>query len=74
MNYAVCVCVYMHASSFHHSAVSGYLRPHGLWPVLCPLDFSGKYTGVGCHFLLQGIFLIQGLKLCLLHLLHFAGG
>ena len=23
--------------------------------------------GVGCHFLLQGIFLIQGLNLCLLH-------
>ena len=27
--------------------------------------FSGKYTGVGCHFLLQGIFLIQGSKLSL---------
>jgi len=22
--------------------------------------FSGKNTGVGCHFLLQGIFLMQG--------------
>ena len=32
------------------------LRPHGLWPArpLCPWDFSGKNTGVGCHFLLQG--------------------
>ena len=29
--------------------------------VLCPWNFSGKNTGVGCHFLLQGIFLIQDL-------------
>ena len=28
---------------------------------------SGKNTGVGCHFLLQGIFLDQRLNLCLLH-------
>ena len=28
---------------------------------------SGKNTGVGCHFLLQGIFLTQGLNLSLLH-------
>ena len=27
----------------------------------------GKNTGVGCHFLLQGIFPTQGLKLGLLH-------
>ena len=25
-----------------------------------PWDFLGKSTGVGCHFLLQGIFLTQG--------------
>ena len=33
------------------------LRPHGLSPIqlLCPWDFPGKNTGVGCHFLLQGI-------------------
>jgi len=36
-------------------------------PGLCPGDFPGKNTGVGCHFLLQGIFLTQGLNLCLLH-------
>ena len=24
------------------------------------IDFPGKSTGVGCHFLLQGIFPIQG--------------
>ena len=31
--------------------------------VLCPWDFLGKNTGVGCHFLLQGIFLTQGSNL-----------
>ena len=33
-------------------------------------SFPGKNTGVGCHFLLQGIFMTQGLNphlLCLLH-------
>ena len=38
---------------------------------LCPWDFLGKNTGVGFHFLLQGIFPIQGLNPCLLHLLHW---
>ena len=31
-------------------------------------DFPGKNTGVGCHFLLQGIFLDQGSDLSFLHL------
>ena len=31
--------------------------------------FQTKNTGVGCHFLLQGIFLTQGSNPCLLHLL-----
>ena len=49
------------------------LQPHGLYParLLCPWDFPGKNTGVGCHFLLQGIFLAQELTLHLLHLLHW---
>ena len=54
-----------------------------LSPTLCnPMDCSlpgssvhgnspGKITGVGCHFLLQGIFPSQGMNLCLLHLLHW---
>ena len=29
--------------------------------------FPSKNTAVGCHFLLQGIFLTQGWNLCLLH-------
>ena len=31
------------------------------------MDFPGTNTGVGCHFLFQGIFLTQGLNLSLLH-------
>ena len=34
--------------------------------LLCPQNLPGKNTGVGCHFLLQGIFLTQGLNPCLL--------
>ena len=37
---------------------------------LCPWDFPGKNIGVGCHFLLQGIFPTQGWNQCLLHCLH----
>ena len=39
-------------------------QPHGLWPakLLSPWDFPGKHTVVDCHFLLQGIFLTQGLN------------
>ena len=33
----------------------------------CPWDFPGKATGVGCHFLPQGIFLTQGSNPGLLH-------
>ena len=32
-----------------------------------PWDFSGKNTGVGCHVLLQEIFLTQGLNPGILH-------
>ena len=35
-------------------------------PGSCPWDLLGKNTWVGCHFLLQRIFLTQGLKACLL--------
>ena len=34
--------------------------------LLCPWDFPGQNTGVGCYFLLQGIFPTQGSNLCLL--------
>ena len=66
-----CVCVCLCVCALSHSVVSDSLQSHGLWPTmpLCPQDFSGKNTRVGCHFLLQGIFL----NLCLLHLLHWRG-
>ena len=35
--------------------------------LLCPWEFPGKSTRVGCHFLLQGIVLTQGLNPGLLH-------
>ena len=37
----------------------------------CPWNAPGKNTGVGYHFLSQGIFLTQGLNLHLFHLLHW---
>ena len=51
--YCVCVCVC--------SVMSNSLWSHELQParLLCPWDFPGKNTGVGCHFLLQGIYLTQ---------------
>ena len=42
--------------------------------LLCPWDSPGKNTGVGCHSLLQGIFLTQGLNPHLLHLLPWQAG
>ena len=52
--------------------ISDALRPHRLQParLFCLWNSPGKNTGVGCHFLLQGIFPAQGLNphlLCLLH-------
>ena len=42
--------------------------------LLCPWDYPGKNIGVGCHSLLQGIFLTQGSNLHLLGLLHWQEG
>ena len=44
--------------------VTPWLQPTRL---LSPWNFPGKSPGVGCHFLLQGIFLTQGLNPGLLH-------
>ena len=48
----------------------------GLQPtrLLCPWDSPGKNSGVGCHALLQGIFLTHGSNLHLLCLLHWQAG
>ena len=52
--------------------MSDSLQPFAPQPAwfLCPWDSPGKNTGVGGHFLLQGIFLTQGLNLRLLQFLH----
>ena len=44
--------------------MSNSVRPHRQQPTRLPRpwDSPGKNTGVGCHFLLQGIFLTQGLN------------
>ena len=51
------------------SVVSSSLQPYVLQParLLCPWDSPGKNTGVGCHFLLQGLILTEGLNQGLLH-------
>ena len=52
------------------------LQPYGPKPprLLRPWDSPGKNTGVGCHFLLQGIFPTQGSNPRLLCLLHWQAG
>ena len=49
------------------SVVSDALQPRGLQParLLCPWESPGKNTGVGCRFLLQGVFPTQGSNPCL---------
>ena len=51
-----------------HSAISNSLWSHGLYParLLCPWGFPGKNTDMDFHFLVQRIFLTQGLNLHLL--------
>ena len=53
--------------------MSKSVRPYGLQParLICPWDSPGKNTGVGCHALLQVIFLTQGSNPHLLYLLHW---
>ena len=62
------VCV----PALSHSVVFDFVTP---WVVArqAPLfmGFSRQETGVGCHALLQGIFLFQGSNPCLWHLLHW---
>ena len=41
--------------------MSDSARPHGLQPsrLLCPWDFPGKSTGMGCHRLLRSVTLVD---------------
>ena len=67
--------VYPHACQFT-SVMSNSLKPYGLQltKLLCPWDSPCTNSGVGCHALLQGIFLTQGSNLHLLCLLHWQEG
>ena len=58
----ICVC----------SVMADSWQPHGLQPARlhCSWNFPGKNTEVGCHFLLQWVFLTHGSNLCFLHFLH----
>ena len=55
-----------------HSVMSNYFVTPWTVARQAPLsmEFSRKNTGVGCYFLLQGIFPTQELNTCLLHLLY----
>ena len=55
---------------------STLLQSYGLQParLLCPWHSLGKNTGLGCHFLLQGIFPTQGSNRHLLKSPALAGG
>ena len=60
------------ACTLSWSVMFDSLQPNGTvaLQVSLSMGFPCKNTGVGCHFFLQGIFLTQGLKPHLLHLLH----
>ena len=55
------------------SVKSNPLPSRGLWParLLCLWNFPDENTGMGCDFLLQGIFSTQGWNPALLSLLHW---
>ena len=61
--YVIYVCV--------HVKSRPTVTPQTIQPVrfLCPWNLPGKTTGVGCHFLRQGIFMTWRLNLHLVHLL-----
>ena len=71
----VCIYVQLYQQMLKHfpnslcgSPTRAYIILHCVWAQLCltlceplcPRNFPGKNIGVGCHLLLQGIFLTQG--------------
>ena len=58
----VCVCVCVCAHTCTYWSCPTLLKPRGLQPSRLPSPWNapGKNGGVGCHFLLQGIFPTQG--------------
>ena len=82
INHVVCTNILDSVSHSHHigkvldqcccliaKSCLTVLQTHGLQPtrLLCPWGFPSKNTGVGCHFLLQRIFLTRGSNPHLLH-------
>ena len=75
-----CVLQYLHLSFYIWSLKVKIKKVKLLSPTLCdpkgctcqapPWDFPGKITGLGCHFLLQGIIPIQRSNPGLLHCRH----
>ena len=65
----VCLCVCVSCTAVSDSNPMDCSLPDS-----CPWSFPGKNIGVGCHFLLQGTFLTQGLNSHLLHVLHWQAG
>ena len=66
IQYTVCVCVCVCVHSVMSDSVTPWTAAHQASP---SWNSPGKYTGVGCHFLLQRLFPTRGLNLCLLCLL-----
>ena len=63
--------IYVNVSFSERSYTHTHTHTHIYIGLFCPWDFPGENTGVGCHFLQQGLFLIQWLNPCPLHLLHW---
>ena len=55
---------YMLHACYVTSVMSISVQPNVLQParLLCPWDSPGKNTGVGCHALLQEIFMTKGIN------------
>ena len=56
----ICKTEGLGCGSASRSAVSDSLQPHAAFQALLSREFPSKNTGVGCHFLLQGVFPAQG--------------
>ena len=71
--FQVCVCVCVCVCACTHSVVSDSLQSPELSSarLLCLWNFPGKNTGVGRHFLLQGIFPTKRWTPRCLRLLHY---
>ena len=64
--FRVCQQIFSWKDCFFLSKWSRLVGSDSLWPhglqLVCPWNSSGKNIGVGCHFLLHGIFPTKGLN------------